>query len=78
MKQDVNNLKVGINRREFVGLGLGVLTSTLAAQDGIGQTRTSDGKSPSALRSHVELKLENGLDPFYLHFTCTFTQVFDL
>jgi aryl-alcohol dehydrogenase-like predicted oxidoreductase len=46
----VKDVKGGINRRKFVGLGLGLaatsaLTSTGAAQQGIARTRTSDGKS---------------------------------
>lgn len=50
----VKDVKGGINRRKFVGLGLGLiatsaLTSTGAAQEGIAQTRTSDGKSAEPL-----------------------------
>lgn len=46
----VKNVKGGMHRRTFVALGLGlaatsVLASTGAAQDGIGQARTSDAKS---------------------------------
>lgn len=43
-----------MNRRKFAGLGLGlvatsVLTSTVAAQEGIAQTRASNGKSPEPI-----------------------------
>jgi aryl-alcohol dehydrogenase-like predicted oxidoreductase len=54
MKDDVNNAKGGMNRREFVGAGFGmaatsVLASTASAQDRIAQAHTSNGKSPERI-----------------------------
>src|SRR6266576_1803901 len=55
MKQDFNNnLNDGMNRRKFVGLGLGVAATSVlvrssAAQEGIGQPRTTVGKSPEPM-----------------------------
>src|SRR5437868_4589903 len=50
MKKDVENETGGMNRRNFVGVGLALAATSVlaprgAAQNGVGQTRTTDGES---------------------------------
>jgi len=54
MKQDVNDVNSGMNRRNFLGAGLAlaatsVLPGTAAAQEGLGQSRTASSKSPEPI-----------------------------